>query len=353
MGCTNCRSSSNPEDEILSRIVDSIKQDNPSNLEYLIKLLSFQQKIDIPILINKPIIKIEKFYGNFLCYAFWLGKCQVFSYLLNLVHCSISVMEEIFYDAKYDPMMILCEKGFIEVFKVYLPLYLKNLQSKKLILKDKSITISFSNNPVANEGQSTFTPIQVACIRNHINIIHFVNEYFSNIVPPNDLDVHFKDEMTGENCALLAVRTGNFVMIKLLYESAKADFHIKNHYKEGALQILAASAKFNYSLQYIECVMYLVEVVRIDITYMHEETLLLLESNILIKYLEEKLKGLGIMVSKVELESIYRIKSYKRLDETKEKTNIVGDTQEISAIVPSSAASHFDTPNKSSLIDFS
>ena len=304
-------------------------------------------------MINKPLIRIENFYGNFLCYAFWLGKCQVFSYLINILRCSLPVMEEIFYNAKYDPMMILCEKGLIEVLKVYLPLYLQSLQSKKLTLKDRSITISFSNNPISIESQSTFTPIQVACVRNHVNIIHYVNEYFMNIAPPSDLDVHYKDEMTGENCALLAVRTGNFVMMKLLYESAKADFHVKNNYKEGALQILAASAKLNYSLQYIECVMYLVEVIKIDITYMHEETLLLLESNILIKYLEEKLKGLGIMVRKSELESIYRIKSYKRLDETKEKINIVGDTQEISAIVANSAASNFETSNRSYLIDFS
>ena len=352
MGCTNCRPSSNPEDEILSRITDYIKQDNSSSLEYLIKLLSFQQKVEIPILVNKPLILIDKFYGNFLCYSLWLGKGQVFSYLLTTVQCSLSVMEEIFINAKHNPMMILCEKGHIDVLKIYLPEYLKKLQSKKVIIKDKSMTISFSNNPIANDAHSTFTPIQTACIRNHINIIHYVNEYFSNLVPPSDLDIHHRDELTGENCALLAVRAGNFVMMKHLYESAKADFHIKNNYKEGALQILAASAKLNYSLQYIECMMYLVEVIRIDISYMHEETLLLLESNILIKYLEEKLKCLGIMATKSELESIYRIKSYKRLDETKEKINIVGDTQEISAIVPNSATSNFETSNRSYLLDF-
>jgi hypothetical protein len=220
------------------------------------------------------------------------------------------------------------------------------------VLKDQSITISFSNNPVVHESQATYTPVQIACIHGHLSILHYLNDYFSTKMPPPSLDLHFKDELTGENCALLSVRTGNFVMMKHLYESAKADFHIKNNYKEGALQVLAASTKLIYSLQFVECVMYLVEVIRVDLSYMHEETLLLLESNIIIKYLEEKLKGIGILVTKSELEAMYRIKSYKNLEESREKTMIVGDTQEISAIAPNSTTSNFLASNLSSSLDF-
>ena len=171
-------------------------------------------------------------------------------------------------------------------------------------------------------------------------------------MPPTSFDIHFKDEMTGENCALLAVRAENFMMIKHLHESAKADFHIKNNYKEGALQILAASSKRNTSFQSMDCMLYLLDAINIDITYMHEETLLLLECKLMIRLLEERLKAMGILVTKKELESIYRIKPSKRIEDPKERSNVVGDTEEISRIVPNSGVSTFGASNSSNLLDF-
>ena len=342
MGCKSCRPSSNPYDDTLSNITDHIEQNNPSNLENLIKILSHQQKIEIPLIVNKPLINIDKFYCNFLCYSFWLGKGEVFSHLLNIVQCSLSEMEEIFLKAKHYPMMILCEKGHINVLKVYLPEYLKKLNSKKEIIKDKSVSVGFSINSIANQGHSTFTIIQVACIKDHIRILHFVNDFFSNSAPPTELDIHHKNEMTGENCALLAVRAGNYGMIKYLHKSANADFHIKNNYNEGALQILAVSSKLNYSSMYIECMKYLVEVIKIDIIYMHEETLQLLESENLINYLEEKLKCLGIIASKSEFESIYRFKSYTGIKKAKESISILESIEDVSEAIPNSIKSSLD-----------
>ena len=352
MGCTNCRSNSNTETELLTRIKECIQQDNPNSLNSLIKLLAFHYKVELPMIVNKPFFKMENFNGNFLCYALYRGKAKVFTYLLKTLDCSLSEMEEIFIEAKLDPMTIICKKGHLNLLKVYLPEYLQGFENRKMSLKEKSLTISFSNNPVPSPTQPTYTPIHVACINSHIHIIHYLTEFFSNIIPPTSLDIHYKDEMTGENCALLAVRAGNFVMIKHLHEYAKANFHIKNNYKEGALQILAASSKSNSSFQFTDCMMYLIDVVKIDITYMHEETLLLLECKFMIKLLEERLKVLGILVTKKELESIYRIKFYKRIDEPKERSNIVGDTGEISRIMPISGVSNFGESNRSNLLDF-
>ena len=129
MGCTNCRSSSDPESEILSRIKECIQQDNHNSLDSLIKLLSFHYKIEIPLILNKPLIKMENFYGNFLCYALSKGKVKVFNYLLKNLNCSLSDMEELFIDAKLDPMTILCQKGHINLLKAYLPEYLQSFQN--------------------------------------------------------------------------------------------------------------------------------------------------------------------------------------------------------------------------------
>ena len=351
MGCSTCRSNSSTSTEILSRIKLSIEQDNSSGLDSLIKFLSFHYKLEMPILVNKPLNKIENFYCNLLSYALFQGKAKVFNYLIKTLNCSTYEMEELFIEAKQDPMAILCQRGHINIIKIYLPVYLQSFEKRKLVLKEKSMTISFSNHPAAHTSQSTFTPAHLACINGHISIIHYFNEFFSNIVPPSCLDIHYKDEMTGENCALLAVRTGNFAMIKVLHESAKANFHIKNNYKEGALQILAASAKLNSSLRFIDCMMYLVDIIKIDITYMHEETLLLLECKVMLKFLELKLKALGINTTKKELESMFKIKLYKRIEDQKQNSNIVGDTEEISRIVPDQGVSNFDASNQSCLLD--
>ena len=140
-------------------------------------------------------------------------------------------------------------------------------------------------------------------------------------------------------------------MIKHLHESAKANFHIKNNYKEGALQILAASHKSNPSYQFTDSFMYLIDIIKIDITYMHEETLLLLECKVMVKFLELKLKALGIHATKKELESLYKIKLYKRIEDQKESSNVVGDTEEISRIVPDHVVSNFEASNQSCLLD--
>ena len=108
-------------------------------------------------------------------------------------------MEELFIEAKLNPMIILCQKGHIDLIKIYLPEYLQGYEKRKLFLKEKSMTISFSNHPAVNPSQSTFTPAHVACFNGHISIIHYFNEFFSNIVPPTSLDIHYKDEMAGEN----------------------------------------------------------------------------------------------------------------------------------------------------------
>lgn len=344
MGCSTCKAQNEKERTVLKRIMDYIERDDTTRLDHLIKLLSVEEKCEWESVLNSPQIPLNNHLLSFLAYAVWLGKASVYFYLVTKLNASIVEMDNIFYSLNTSTLTIICEKGYVDILKHYLPEYLKH-SFEHNTKNDFSSTLSFSQpKPLMESHISSFTPVQQACLNGHISIIHFLNDYFSVLYPPFPLDVHSIDEATGENCALISVRSGNFVMMKLLHEGAKADFHIKNHHNEGALQILAASTKNNCALQFLECVMYLVDVIKVDVSYMYEETLLLLENKIIIKYIEEKLKSIGILATKKDLESMFRIRLYKRQEvpeENREKSSIVGDTQEISGIAAGSQVSNF------------
>ena len=349
MGCNNCKALNEKERTLVKRIMDYIERDDFSRLEHLIKLYALEEKQDFEVILNKPIILRNERFLNCLSYSVLLGKPSVYTFLVTKLNASVKEMDLLFSTMNISTLNIICERGYVELLKLYLPHYLKH-KIEENTKKDKSLTLSFSHSKPLHESQaSSLTPIQQACLNGHISIIHFLIDSFKVMYPPLPLDVHSLDDSTGENCALISVRTGNFVMMKLLYEGANADFHIKNNNNEGALQILAAATKNNCALQFLECVMYLVEVINVDISYMHEETLLLLENKIIIKYIEEKLRSIGIVATKKDLESIFRIRLYKRKEEQKEdreKGSVMGDTQVISAIVPNSKLSDFDNSLK-------
>ena len=342
MGCTTCKSSPAAHTALITRLIDYINRNDASLIIEILKMLAFEQKTQVNDLINARLIPIKDFKGSLLCYALWVGSFKVFYFLISKLDASISEMESIFYSQNLSPISILCEKNYLEILKVYLPFYLEHLNKEKTRF-EQSLTISFSNSPYVVESKYHYTPIQTACVQGFVGILNFVSEYFTEEVEPDSLNIHYVEEISGENCALLSIRTGNFLMIKFLNENVKADFHVKNSRGEGAMQILAASTKVNCALQYLECVMYLIEVIKIDITYMYEETLLLLENNIIIKYFEEKLKRVGIIASKRDLESKNRIKHVADPRQTQEKSNVIGDTQEISCVVQNSVSSVFST----------
>lgn len=72
---------------------------------------------------------------------------------------------------------------------------------------------SFANETTIYVKHFTYikrlTPIQIAAERCNIAIVRFLVEYFKDSEPPPEFDVNFQSEVTGENCALIAVRTAN------------------------------------------------------------------------------------------------------------------------------------------------
>ena len=334
MGCQVC-TRIDANENLLQRIMDYIERDDTYALDHMIKLLAFEDKKQVTSIINSRLIQSKNTYLSFLAYAVLLGRSKVYQFLIQKLNASVTAVEEIFVEEGQSVINFICKKGYLELLKAYLPRYLSNYYSEEKLMYDKNSTLSFSTyNLTHTNSHSTYTPIQIACNYGYIAMIMYLNDYFTNQALPNQFDVHYIDETTGENCALIATRTGNFIMMKVLFEKLRANFHLKNKNNEGALQIIAAATKNYTALYFLECIMYLIEVVQIDITYMYEETLLLLENRIIISYIEDKLRSLGINTSKREIDDRYRIRSYLNMNTITSHINvdIKGDSNEISAI---------------------
>lgn len=303
MGCNACRPEpSNERTTLLKRVMDYIEKDDITNLSSLLKVMAYKEKTSESILINKRIIPLKNLMMNCLAYAVWLGRAKSYTFFVENIGASVEIMEEIFLKENMSAISLICERGFLDLLKQYLPRYLQTIS----LNPEKSLTISFSNKISTSDGDFAYTPIQIACKLGYTGIVHYLADYFSDVFPPPQLDVHYVNEVSGENCALISAKTGNFIMIKMLYETAGADFTVKNKNNEGVIQIIAAAAKSKNTLQYLECLMYFIEVIKIDISYMYDETLLLLEQKLIIKYFEDKLRLIGICASKEEVEIIFK-----------------------------------------------
>lgn len=330
MGCNSLKPEMDKEHEIVLKIIDCIKHDDCPNLEKLIMLYSHKTKKALSEVVNKRFIEASKLQLNMLAFTVLEGKRSAFTFLSSSLNASVLEMEEVFYQYRMSTLGILCEKGYTDVLKAYLPMYAA-WHSQKL---PKIPAVSISNDQVVEDFQPVSIPIQAACKNGHISIIYFVHSFFTGKSALPALDIHAIDRLTGENCALVAVRTGNFIMIKMLFENLEADFHLKNNKNDGALQIIVKAAKNNCSLEYFECVMYLIEVVKIDVSYKYEETLIEAQNMTIVKYLKENLKKIGINPDQIFNDK----KNFSSLASSPDKSTRRG---ELSSIMQDSDISNF------------
>lgn len=340
MGCNNCRSKSKDQDILTARISDYIQRDDTSYLESLLKLYSLNIKSTLPSTINSSFLPHGKLMLSPLSFSVFFGSSKTFQYLLNQQQASLEAMLTNLSDHKLDPMLIICEKGHLDLLKVYLPLYMSSFEPSKQPRISKN---SFSNNHLKQDLLNSCLPIHSACKNNFLNIIQYFHNYFFNIShsqPPLPLDPHAIDWLTGENCALISVRNGNFVMMKMLFEIVHVDFHLKNNREEGALQILAAAAKPGCCIGYFECAMYLIDVIRVDITYNYRETFKVLGNGIIRKFLNERLQKLGICADDDESSAVSETRDEtKRVD--KDVPIFTRNAKDLSSIMKESSGSWF------------
>ena len=315
--CCAVKHHTNLEKYLASKLTLAIEKNCVDRVRELIIKYSSMTSNKEPLLnINNTIVKIYSHDMNALGYALFLGYAEVFSIILDLGKAKLSAMTKFYQNFSKRPIDVICELGHKQLLECYLPYYLGKGDEVENSESD-SISLSFSRSKPtksqSHEKSKTFLPISSmppihrACEKARINVLKFLWEYFQNKSVPNEFSVHHQDENTGDNCALVACKTGSLELIRYLYEVCRANFTIFNKRKESAIQVLAVWSKKKKTKKFKDCFRYLIEVVGVDYTYEFEETLLVLEDKSIIAYLEEKLKNDGISISKSRVDDKYSI----------------------------------------------
>jgi ankyrin repeat protein len=283
--CKSCNNTSAAKDLDVFNII--ITSSTKMLVSILRKLL-----LKVPIeTIDSMIAEHDKKKINPLGLCFLLGKASKFAVFLS--HKSdITIMEKLLYANKIDPINYLIINGYIDLLKIYLPIY-NNAHEK--YHKTSIVTLDF--NSIASTNRFVEYPIHLACEKGKINIVYYFYEFFSEFCDvPYEFSIESKNETRGENCALIACRNGDIAMAKVLHEACKANFHIFNEYRENALMVCIAGMNSNPDFNYLNLIVYLVEVVKVDITYNHEELIVMIQYQEVFDYLKKKLNEKGIQI---------------------------------------------------------
>ncbi|OMJ78812.1 hypothetical protein SteCoe_21296 [Stentor coeruleus] len=269
MGC--CESKNNLEDQFKAKFFfENIQRKNLKALQKLTLTREFKAKKSFLIQnLDQEKINYSGLSLIALSYSLILGEIDFFVYLHKL-GCSISHMERNLTDQGINPISILCIKGYSSLLLYYLPLYMSGLGlSSHLVLeKQANSAVQEEFNPFPNQK---YTPIQFAAIFEHIQIITIIQEYFK-IHPdtPIDFDLEHKDE-TGMNCPLIAVKYGNFAMVKFLHMNLRCNFHTKNANGLNAVQIALNEMKIRPQKPYMTIICYLIDIAGVKVEDMLNE----------------------------------------------------------------------------------
>lgn len=265
--------------------------------------------------VDEVILILQEVPLNALAYAFRAGQTEIAHFLLS--HCSASLVQlyETYALIGRTPLDIASEYGFLSLVQYFLPIHLRegakyrHTQSPHESREELSIFVepkprtTLLQSEVTLRVNSPYQPaVHRACEHGHLDVVRYLYEQFKGKQAPADCDINALDDKAGENCALIASRSGNLPMIRFLHEECSADFHCLNRRRENAIQIAVTGAKRKPGLSYLGCVKFLVETVGVDVTYAYEETLLICEDKSMVFYLENQLYLRGIIVTKTKID---------------------------------------------------
>ena len=262
-----------------------------------------------PVLdVDEKLLTLQEVPLPALAYAFRAGQCEVARFLIEEAHSSIRKLYETYQLINRSPLDIACEYGFLPLVQYFLPIHLQEgckwtqHESFTEAVEDLSIFADLQARNKLKTVPLLQPAVHKACEQGHIFVVKYMHELYRGKTPPFDCDLHIVDERGGENCALIAARTGNLAMIRYLHMDCKADFHQLNKRSENAIQIALIASKRRPNSNFGACIRYLIESIGVDLTYQYEETLLICEDKSLIDYLETQLSARGIAVSKWKID---------------------------------------------------
>ncbi|OMJ77491.1 hypothetical protein SteCoe_22928 [Stentor coeruleus] len=262
-------------------------------------------------LIDENFITLGAMNLNPLGYSLLHERFKSFKHIHSKLGASLESLDLLL--EKYQTSIIeyICCKGLIQFLNYYLPIYERQLVTNYRH-ESKTLSIDF-NQTLAIENKARYlTPLQLAVDKGHLNVVSFILDYFSgktNVI--QEFDVNYRNELNGENCAMIACRKGNYFMVKYLHEHGKADFFALNKRNENVLVITAAASKVRKEKEYLKVFVYLIENVRVDFSEIYEDILLLLEDTMMIEYFQNVLEHFGIMERKSEVEDKFKLVPFR------------------------------------------
>ena len=302
MGCCSSVSELNPQ-AYYYKIRKGMESGTVYNLDYYIR--GFTKFSHENFNADSFIVKDQENNDiTLLALAFLYGRMDIVRWLEEKYKASFKEMEKFLFNRGISGLQILAENGHSQLFEYYAPIYFSfkyNLLSRPRYPSKDTLTLNQSEitkDFLILHPELKLTPVQYACINGHYSIIKLCVSYNQTHEPVEEFDVNTIEERYGFNCALLSCKLCNFGMIKFLYTKCQADFLHSNNSQEGSLQILISESKRVGKPEYLNCLIYLIETIKVDITYNFEETLILLEENPAFDYFLGKLKEKGHNLTK-------------------------------------------------------
>ena len=198
--------------------------------------------------------------------------------------------------SNFEAIEYLCKKGYVEIFKIYFPLYISK-SNKASVHTANSYSILSSNLSVA----PAIFPIHLACIYGHIEIVIFLFNFFKDKkYIPKEFNINSVEERSGNNCALLACKGGHLELVKFLHKECQADFHIINNFEENAIIVTIAGMNKDLNFRYIGVLNYLIDDVKVDLKFRYEEAAFSAKCSSAYNLLAQALKKHGIDIGKRE-----------------------------------------------------
>lgn len=285
MGCKNSKLQEKQVKDLQNIIVTAIDHDDYSMLRKFI-----DKGIDCKLnIIDQPFIAISSSLITPLTYALLKGSSQCYKILWNHYNASHKQMEKELIGLNKDLLTYICQNGYIDILKVVLS-------------NDYLAKLSENNEKTENLGffrlSNSMSPIHVGILYGHLHIVSLLASY-SETNENFFFNIYYIDPVTQENSAFMSVRSCSFPMIKLLHETYNVDFTLINSKNQTVYQVLAEISRVNFSYNQLECLMYLAEVIKLDVEVNYQEVINTLENRSMLKYYQQKLLQKGITAKKI------------------------------------------------------
>ena len=272
MGCLNQRSAGSQEGDFISSLREVITSGPLEALKERLRL--YNTSLDISSL-NAPLFHQKSLKLSALSLALYSGNLESFRYLSEALNLSTTEMEQNLKSNNTSSFHILCEKNYTDLLEHYIPVYLASSASTSSSASPQTPSHQYQSGQIkaiqAHIPKSK-SPVQLACELGHISTLITLHKSFSSLTTlpsalslPYFLNIHHIDESSGENCVFIACRQGNYLMLRCLNEMLKADFYLKNFKGEDCLAVLINICMDKGKVGFVDCLAYLLEVVKIVI----------------------------------------------------------------------------------------